>query len=168
MKKALQERKEREAPKPTVKKHGVAQIDEDGVAGLTALQLMKSTPALMRNNANHVTIKSVKRSKTKKGSIAYTAVCVDAVVNKKPRPHKVIIIGKDANKQTVTKDKQKVLISCDCENYVYTFEYANAQHGSSKIIYGNGDPATSTNPSNHPGCCKHLFAVLELLKDRGL
>lgn len=167
LKRAIEERKAQET-KALVKKPGIAKIDEDGVAGLTALQLMKSTPALMRNNSNHVTIKSIKRSKTKKGSVAYTAICEDHVVNKRPRPHKILIIGKDANKQTITGEKQKVLISCDCESFVYTFEYANAQHGASKIIYGNGDPASTTNPGNSPGCCKHCFAVLSLLRDRHL
>lgn len=53
------------------------------------------------------------------------------------------------------------IIAHNCENFVYVFEYANAAHGASKLIYSNGQPPNFTNPALLAGCCKHLTAVAE-------
>jgi len=51
------------------------------------------------------------------------------------------------------------VIAHNCENFVFTFEYANAASGASRIVYGNGEPPVVTNPTMAPGLCKHLVAV---------
>lgn len=55
------------------------------------------------------------------------------------------------------------IIAHNCENFVYVFEYANAAHGASKLIYSNGQPPNFTNPALLAGCCKHLTAVAEYM-----
>lgn len=59
------------------------------------------------------------------------------------------------------------LLVHNCENFVFTWEYANAIHGAAKLIYGNGDPAGFTNPSNVPGLCKHLAALASRVINNG-
>lgn len=55
------------------------------------------------------------------------------------------------------------VVSHNCENYVFTFEYANAASGASRIVYGNGDPPVVTNPSMATGLCKHLVKAARTL-----
>lgn len=136
--------------------------------GKTLRQIIISTPPLMKNNAKGVVIKSLKRKKTKSGGIAYIAVAVDVVKHKIPPKHQCYIIGKDSSNQTVSKNKQKVMIHCNCENFLYYWEYANWKNGCSKIINGNGEPPTMTNPGLRVGACKHLVALAEVLVERGL
>ena len=59
------------------------------------------------------------------------------------------------------------VIAHNCENYVFTWEYANAAHGASRIVYGNGEPPVVTNPGLVPGLCKHLVAVATTLIKSG-
>lgn len=60
------------------------------------------------------------------------------------------------------------VISHNCENFVFTWEYANAAHGASRIVYGNGEPPVVTNPQLAPGLCKHLVAVATRLIKKGI
>lgn len=59
------------------------------------------------------------------------------------------------------------VISHNCENFVYMWEYADAEHGAARIIYGNGEPPNFTNPGSAPGLCKHLMALADLIKRNG-
>ena len=161
-------------PKPKVKSrririlpltggHLVEQLPDTAlsVRGLTLKQLYRNTPKMMRMNGEETTVKKLKRTKTKSLRPAVTAVCrhndpyrPDAT----PRDHKTQIVGRDPDLK-LSDRKQKVLVSCDCENFVYVWEYANAEHGASKIVYGNGEKPDFTNPSHSPGLCKHLSAL---------
>lgn len=62
--------------------------------------------------------------------------------------------------------KLDVKVSCSCPDYMYRFEWANAQLGASDIIYGNGDPPDVTNAEHRPGMCKHLLALRTIIKER--
>ena len=57
-------------------------------------------------------------------------------------------------------------VSCSCPDYMFRWEYANAQAGASDILYGNGEAATTTNPGNQVGLCKHLLALRALIKEK--
>ncbi len=46
-----------------------------------------------------------------------------------------------------------VKVSCSCPDYMFRWEYANAQVGAADIIYGNGEPPTDTNPDQKIGLC---------------
>lgn len=135
--------------------------------GMTLRKLLRGTPKLMVNNSIDVELLELKKTKTKSGMPAIKAV---SITNDPWRPgkvirkHKTFIIGADQDeegnpsKKPVNKHK-KVIVSCDCENYVFMWEYANAAHGASRIVYSNGEPPIVTNPGLAPGLCKHLVAV---------
>lgn len=52
-----------------------------------------------------------------------------------------------------------VWVSCDCEYWMFTCEFAVARYGSTAILYCNGEPPVMTNPKMMPRLCKHLFHV---------
>lgn len=137
--------------------------------GLSLKQLLRTTPNLMKYNSEEVIISKLTRKKTKSGLPAIEAVTYSADPyrpNKTRREHKAYIIGIDSQEQPITKQR-RVMISCGCENYVFTWEYANALHGASKLVYGNGDAPTFTNPGNAPGMCKHLVAITKEITAKG-
>lgn len=137
--------------------------------GLSLRTLFRGTPKLFLHNAQDVVIKKVDVSKTKSGMPAVTAIAYTSDPYrpmKTRRYHKVHIIGLDKNKENLPDTKtpiskhKRVLVSCDCEAYVFGgAEYANAAHGAARIVYGNGNPPVVTNPMMVPFLCKHLVAV---------
>ena len=138
--------------------------------GLTIMQLAKATPPYVRSKAQTAVIKKLKSTKTKNGFLAIQAVAVDTF-NDRPRPHKCFIISRDhkaGDGHRMYEKGNRVLVSCDCENFTFTCEYALTQWGASRIIHSNGEPATTTNPANHPLLCKHLFALTKELKTKGM
>lgn len=134
--------------------------------GLSVKGILRKCPAYQKNlGADTVTIKKYKPdARTKGRHYAVTAVCISDA--KRPTPHRCSVIGLD---KTVTKvsAQKKVSISCDCEDWCFTWEYAMSTWGAASIKYSNGDPAVMKNPGNHPGACKHLCAVLALIVSRG-
>jgi hypothetical protein len=60
------------------------------------------------------------------------------------------------------------LIAHNCENFMFVWEYANAAHGASRIIYCNGEAPVVTNPSLAFGLCKHLVQLAHHLIDSNL
>lgn len=133
--------------------------------GKSLKELLRGTPPLFKHNAKHVIISKLIRKKTKSGLPAVEAIAysVDPYrPNKTRREHKLYIIGLDSQTTPINKQR-RVLVSCPCENYVFTWEYANALHGASKLVYSNGEPPTFTNPGNAVGLCKHCVALAEEL-----
>ena len=53
-----------------------------------------------------------------------------------------------------------VSVSCACDYFTYTCEYALNHHGAAEIRYSNGEPPDAKNPTLQPTLCKHLFAFL--------
>lgn len=140
--------------------------------GLSLLGLLKNTPAYIKNTArDEVVVKKYEKAITKGGMNAIQAVCV-SMTHKAPTPHKCTVIGmekpesKTARPSKISSQK-KVMVSCDCDFFKYTAEYALWTWGAAKIKYSNGEPAVVKNPSNIPLVCKHLAKVLRLIKERG-
>lgn len=141
--------------------------------GMTLRGLLRGTPRLFINNSVDVVVDKLSVTKTKAGMPAISAVVHTSDPfrpRKMKRPHQVYIIGLDKDKNgnpdtTIAVNKHKrVLVSCDCENYVLGgAEYANAAHGAARIIYGNGAPPVMTNPGIHPFLCKHLVCVAQAI-----
>lgn len=139
--------------------------------GMTLRKLVRATPRLMVNNALDVELVERKITRTRSGMPALKAVAVTNDPfrpNKVRRRHNTFIIGAELDSENNPVDKpinrhKKVICSCSCENYVFTFEYANAAHGASRIVYGNGEPPVVTNPMLAPGLCKHLVATARFL-----
>ena len=139
--------------------------------GMTLRKLVRGTPRLMVNNSRDVELLEKKRTKTRSGMPAFRAVTITDDPwrpTKVVRKHKTFIIGAEIDKEGNPADKpinkhKKVIVSCDCESYVFTFEYANAAHGASRIVYSNGEPPVVMNPDLAPGLCKHLVAAATFL-----
>lgn len=139
--------------------------------GMTLRQLLRATPRLMINNAQDVELYEKKITRTRSGMPALKAVAITNDPfrpNKVKRRHNTFIIGAELDKENNPVKKpvnrhRKIICSCSCESYVFTFEYANAAHGASRIVYGNGEPPVVTNPSMAPGLCKHLVEAARYL-----
>jgi len=60
------------------------------------------------------------------------------------------------------------LVIHNCENYAFTWEYANAAHNAARLLFSNGMYPSFTNPQLAPGACKHLIAFAHnlILDDR--
>jgi len=54
-----------------------------------------------------------------------------------------------------------VWVSCSCPYFMFVCEWALAYHGSSDVLYGNGDPPVEKNPRYAPVVCKHLLVALD-------
>lgn len=65
-------------------------------------------------------------------------------------------------------DKTRVKLSCNCADFVYRWEYALYKKGGADIEYGDGSPPTTTNPGLTVGACKHLIALDQYVRERGL
>lgn len=139
--------------------------------GLTLRKLLRGTPRLMINNSIDVVLIERKITKTRSGMPAFKGVAITQDPyrpNKVVRKHNTFIIGAELDKENnpvkkpINKHK-KIIVSCSCENFVFTFEYANAAHGASRLVYSNGEPPIVTNPGLAPGLCKHLVAAARLL-----
>ena len=140
--------------------------------GLSLRELIRNSDPARMERANFVVhIESAKRMKTPKGFPAVQAVAwyEDLLrpnsIDAKTR-YTVNVIGIDSQSLPISK-QARVWVSCQCKDWVYRWEYANALHGATRIIFGNGEPASMTNASNMFGLCKHSLAVAEhIMKSR--
>lgn len=140
---------------------------KDTLSGLSLKQLVKATPPYIRSNSEDVIVKALKQSTTKGGLPGIRAKTTS--MSKKPSARNVYdttIVGKEAGKPVSTQ--KHVLVSCSCDWFWSHCEYALTHWGSSKIRYSNGDPATVTNPQNHPMLCKHLTALARTVIEDGM
>jgi hypothetical protein len=61
-----------------------------------------------------------------------------------------------------TKNLQSsVWVSCQCDHFKYTYEYAMAVKGASDHLYAWRQPPVEKNPQMLPGACKHILAILD-------
>lgn len=131
--------------------------------GLSIAALIKSTPPYIKNTArDEVTLKKLAKTKTKGGHIAYKGIVKSHA--KGSKPHHCSVIGLDKDKDKVGKQK-RVLVSCDCEFFMFYSEYALTTWGAARIKYSNGEPAVVRNPGNLPLVCKHLIKLLRAVKE---
>lgn len=139
-------------------------------AGLNLNTILKNTPRMMHENGAECAIHSFKRTKTPIG-LPVVQSKVEHRDSLRPnatrRLHEVTVIGLDDPSKPISKQK-RIMLSCPCENFVFQWEYALAEHGAARIIYGNGEPPSFTNPGHLPGCCKHSVAVLRKIKAEGI
>lgn len=137
--------------------------------GMRLRTILRTTPRLFHNTAKYVRMLSIKKAKTKSGLTAYLGVMRthDPERNKSPRKRNVTIIGLDPDSGKPV-NKQRVLLQCECESYVFTYEYANAAHNAARLLFCNGAYPSFMNPACTPGACKHLIAFAEylILSDR--
>jgi len=145
--------------------------------GMSLNALIKNTPPYVKNRArDEVVIKKLSNTFTKGGMRAVRAVAV-STGHKVPTPHVVTIIGLDTKAGPVTGLKKmevprlyrqkRLQVDCDCENFIYYWEFALWSYGAAKIKRCNGDRPEVTNPHLVPGTCKHIIEVLRTIKEKG-
>lgn len=139
--------------------------------GLSLKELISNSESDRQTRANYVVhVETAKRVKTAKGlpAVDATAWYEDLLRPNSKEAHKrytVHVIGLDDPNLPIYKQK-RVLISCSCPDWVFTWEYANAIHGATKIIFGNGQPPVRKNAGCAPGLCKHSLGVAEYIMER--
>ena len=116
--------------------------------------MVKNTPKNIKKNSKDVKV-SVHSSLFKKlfSKNPILNVVTKTVTNGNKHQQKIKLQGKH------------YWVSCNCENFKFQWEYALSLYGGTSIIYGNGESAEKTNPSNSPGVCKHLYKII---KKKGL
>lgn len=137
--------------------------------GVSLTVLMRNSPRLMQENARECLVRSYKKAKTGKALPVVMAKVrhKDSLrPNKELRDYEVMFVGLDDPNKPISKQK-RVMCSCPCANYVFMWEYANAEHGAGRIIYGNGEPPSYTNITHTPGLCKHALALALKIKSNG-
>lgn len=139
--------------------------------GMTLRQLIRSTPYVFKHNAAHVEAAKVEVKKTQTGR----PVIYGRMVTYLPweggrirRVHDTYIVGMGDDFDTPVNRHRRVLTQCGCESFVFTFEYANAANGASRLIYSNGQPPNVTNPGLVPGLCKHLIALSKIAIEKNV
>ena len=80
------------------------------------------------------------------------------------REHFQSIKPKDPSYKGKIVDCPSVVVTCDCKRYQFYWEYALHHNLAAKIIHCNGNPPIITNPLLVPGCCKHLYVIMQALK----
>jgi hypothetical protein len=125
--------------------------------GLSLKALIRATPPFIKNNAHEVLVKMLKPATTKGGFPAIRAKVL-SVGNKGQRNvYATDIIGKEKD---IPLSRQKhVLVSCQCDYFLYYCEVALNHWGSAKIKYSNGEHPNVTNPQLQPMLCKHLVRL---------
>lgn len=105
-----------------------------------------------------VTVTSLKRFPKATGVVGYESKTVTIDEKKQARKYNHYVIALDG-KLPITQSKA-IKISCQCARFLYYYEYPLWKRNAADIIYGNGQPALTTNPSSIASCCKHVLSVL--------
>ena len=135
------------------------------MTGLSIKQLVKATPPYIRSNSEDVVIKALKPATTKGGLPGIRSKTVTS--GKRPAEvYDTSFVGKE--KGIPVSAQKHVLASCSCAWFWSHCEFALTHWGSAVIKYSNGEPATVTNPSNHPMLCKHLVRLGITIVEEGL
>lgn len=158
--------------KPLVAR-AVKQLPETAMIrkGMTLRQLIKHTPYVFKHNAAYVEAARVDVKHTQTGR----PVVYGRMVTYLPweggrirRVHEAYLVGMGDDFKVPVNRHRKMLAQCGCESFVFTFEYANAANGCSRLIYSNGQPPNVTNPGLSPGLCKHLIALAKIAIEKNL
>lgn len=134
--------------------------------GLTLREILATTPASRKELSNNVALRSVKTGTSRRSGlekIMAQAVSIDRSQDLRTKYTTSIEVF-PMNKGEA---HSYVRLSCSCDDFMYTFEYALAQKGAAEIVYGNGEPPTDRNPRKIPGMCKHLCALSKEAKKVG-
>lgn len=147
------------APRATSKnlnpKRGSAPQGDRILEGLPPAIMLRNTPEKARQRANLVKVNKRYSGSTGTGvpSLRFETESKNPTTAHIPPTHDTLV-------KLIAPGR--VWVSCGCESFAYTWEYALTQHMASSIIHSNGEPAVIRNPSNKPGVCLHLYKVLRL------
>jgi hypothetical protein len=130
---------------------------------MTARQILAKTPRSRRDAAIFTRVKEAK--KTKKGeSILFMA---KTITTKKPSGDRKTPPEPYTYVSTIEVNKKgQAIVSCSCDDFMYTWEYTLKQKGAARIEYSNGESSKDRNPQQIPGCCKHLYGFMTKLIEK--
>ncbi len=132
---------------------------------LTMKQIISKAGPMRREAALYVDLLQRKVKKSKAGNPLVICKTRSSTTSKgKPKAKG------SANTYVTTIEvlpSSKVIVSCSCTDFMYTWETALSMKGSARVEYSSGDPPNEKNPNNVPGCCKHLVALGQSLIDAG-
>lgn len=131
---------------------------------MTIRQIMAKTPPSRRNASQWVKISAIKVRKSPQGYPMVLAKTISGHsaqgVRKSPQPqHRYVTTIEVRNKHSI--------VSCSCDDFLFTWEVALAKNGAAQVEYSNGARPTDRNPSMIPGCCKHVYKLAESLIEQG-
>jgi hypothetical protein len=121
---------------------------------MTMQQILDKTPRNRRDKADYVIISDTKKASTDYGTVIYKAKVYSTHDNKgnpKRRGQRIVYVT------TVETNMKQTVVSCSCEDFMFTFEYALNKKKAARIEYCNGEPPIDRNPRMIPGCCGHIF-----------
>lgn len=159
--------KSHRAPAPPAKKlpapakKGAPAPREFKLDGLSLKALMRATPPYLKNNAKEVVVKMLKPVLTKGGFPAVRSKVLSVGNLGRKHVYSADIIGKE--KDIPLYKQRHLIVSCQCDFFLYYCEVALNHWGSAKIKYSNGEHPHVTNPQLQPMLCKHLVKLAEVV-----
>lgn len=134
-------------------------------------KLLSMSAPLHKDTAKNVMIRSMKaRKRRSNGNPAIVAVTQSRKANKPgattPPKYETIVEGMMGEGSKISQ--RYVSVSCSCDYFLYTCEYALAKKGASHIRYSNGQPPVVKNPQEKPIICKHLVRLMQEIAAKGL
>jgi hypothetical protein len=133
--------------------------------GMTISQIMNSTPKTRRDKAKQVAILGIKIKTNLDGMPMVVAKTRSTQKNtgKEIKPS-------EATHYVTTIEvypKKEVIVSCSCDDFLYTWEVALVKKGAARVEFSNGKKPTDRNPAMTPGCCGHTYALADHLISKG-
>lgn len=129
------------------------------LTGLSLKQLLKATPPYIHANSQDVIIRELTPAVSRGGFPGVKSKILSVGNRGAKHQYRATIVGKEVD---IPLYKQKhVMVSCECDFFLYYCEYALTHWGSSSIKYSNGEAPTHTNPGLLPLLCKHLTQLAE-------
>jgi len=139
---------------------------------MTAEQILTACPPRVAVGAKTVIIKDAKPSvtKDKRQRIVCKIISTNTLDgNRKPPPpvktHTSTVEALVPDKYIRDRDVP-VRVSCTCDDFWATWEVALFKRGAAKIQFSNGELPVEKNPRMIPGCCKHLYKMLQQIRGR--
>lgn len=130
-------------------------IEERSDKGLSFARLYANAQATDSKYAGDVAIDKMKKAKP----FGYDGFVIKTKTRdtKKMRRYECVV----ASKTTLPVHRsRKVFVSCNCDRFLYYYEYALTQHGASEIKYSNGRFPVEKNPTLIPSACKHILCAM--------
>ena len=125
---------------------------------MTIKQIMAKAGPQRKAASAYVDITSTKVKKNKDGMpMVVCKTQSKTTLQKKGTDSKIKIKPKGAANTYVTTvevyPSNKVIVSCSCDDFLYTWETALNLKGAARLEYSNGEMPNEKNPGNTPGCC---------------
>lgn len=85
-----------------------------------------------------------------------------------PRTHKQVVWSKDPLYDGTLSDCKDVMLTCNCWDFLFTWEHVLNKEGCTEILQSNGEPPNERNPGMRIGMCKHCIIVANYILSKNL